>query len=125
MKTNLKDLPVLMQEGEATLRNQSGFGGMTIAYNELPAGTDFRPLLEGLMHDSCHCPHWGYVFEGSIRLFYDDGTEEVVGPNQAFYLPNGHTGIVEKDIKFVEFSPTEQFSEVMTHIGKRMAEMQA
>jgi len=34
-----------------------GWGGMTVAINEPPAGTDFAPLLEGLKNNSCHVPH--------------------------------------------------------------------
>lgn len=124
MKTNIKNMPVIMHDAKTILRNLPGFGGMTIAFNELPAGTDFRPLLKGLNHDSCHCPHWGYVLEGSMRIFYNQGAEELIVANDIFYLPEGHTGVVEKDIKFVEFSPTKEFDEVMIHVGEKMAEME-
>ena len=94
---------------------------MAIAYNELPKGTDFRPLLNGLNNDSCHCPHWGYIVEGAIRIFYDDKTEEVSRAGDVYYWPAGHTGIVEEDVKFLEFSPQVEFKEVMDHIGKKMS----
>ncbi len=55
---------------------QAGYGGMTIGYSEIPAGTDLKPLLQGLENDSCHCPHWGYMLEGTIRMMYDDGSDE-------------------------------------------------
>jgi len=42
------------------MRNLPGYGGMTIAFNEVPAGTDLTPLLEGLDNNSRHRPHWGY-----------------------------------------------------------------
>lgn len=124
MKTNINDLPVIMQDEKTTFRNLPGFGVMTVAHNEIPAGADFRPLLNGLNHDSCHCPHWGYVLKGSIRIIYNDGVEELIEANDIFYLPAGHTAIVEKDIKFVEFSQTKEFDEVMIHVGKKMAEME-
>ena len=53
-----------MQAGDMIMRAQADCGGITIGFNELPKGTDFTPLLKGLNHDSCHCPHWGYVIEG-------------------------------------------------------------
>ena len=78
MKMNKNEIPVLMQAESTIVRNLTGCGGMTIAYNEFPKGTDFSPLLHGLNNNSCHCPHWGYVLEGVVRLIYDDKTEEVV-----------------------------------------------
>jgi len=124
MKINKKDLPVIMETPDTVLRNKGGFGGLAIAFNELPKGTDFRPLLNGLDNNSCHCAHWGYIFEGSIRLFYDDKSEELCSAGDVYYWPAGHTGIVEEDVKFIEFSPQNEFKEVMEHIGKKMAELQ-
>lgn len=66
----------------------------------------------------------GYVLKGSIRIIYNDGVEELIEAKDIFYLPAGHTDVVEKDIKFVEFSPTKEFDEVMVHVGKKMAEME-
>ena len=121
MNIKKENLRVVMEAPDTVLRNQGGFGGMAIAYNELPKGTDFRPLLNGLSNDSCHCPHWGYIVEGAIRIFYDDNTEEVSRAGDVYYWPAGHTGIVEEDIKFIEFSPQEEFKQVMDHIGKKMS----
>ena len=123
MKTNKKDLPVVMEAPDTIMRNLSGYGGMTVAYNELPAGTDFTPLLKGLKNDSCHCPHWGYIVEGALRVVYDDGAEEVLKTGDVFYMPPGHTAIVEENLKIIDFSATKEFSEVMGHIGKKMAEL--
>lgn len=123
MKIKKEDIPVAMQTPDSIIRTQTGFGGMTIAYSNLPKGTDFGPLLEGLENDSCHCPHWGYVVGGVLRLKYDDGNEEVLSTGDVFYMPPGHTGIVEEDFKFIDFSPEKEFGEVMDHIGKKMAEM--
>jgi len=123
MKINKEDIPITMQNENSIMRAISGYGGMTVGYNELPAGTDFKPLLQGLENDSCHCPHWGYMIEGTIRMNYDDGTEEIVTTGDVFYLQPGHTAIVEEDMKFLDFSPEKEINEVMEHIGKKMAEM--
>lgn len=53
---------------------------------------------------------------------YDNGTEERLTTGDVFYLPPGHTAIVEKDLKLIDFNPTKEFSEVMNHIAKKMAE---
>jgi hypothetical protein len=59
MKLKKEDIPVTMQAPGTTMRGLPGYGGLTVAFNEIPKGTDFSPLLQGLKNDSCHCPHWG------------------------------------------------------------------
>lgn len=125
MKINKEDIPVKMQTDDSTMRVLSGLGGMSVAYHTIPAGTDITPLLEGLENNSCHCPHWGYLVEGKVRMKYNDGSEEVITTGDVFYLQPGHTLIVEEDMKFLDFSPEEEFNEVMEHIEKKMAEMSA
>jgi len=105
-----------------SFRNQSGLGGMAVGYWEAPAGTDFGPLLTGLPNDMCTSPHWGYLIEGAVKVRYDDGKEEVVKAGEVFYWPAPHTGIVEKNAKFIDFSPESEFAQVMDHIAKKMAE---
>ncbi|GLU44401.1 cupin domain-containing protein [Allomuricauda sp. NBRC 101325] len=123
MKINKENIPVAMEGPGTIMRIQDNFGGMTICFNEVPKGTDFGPLLNGLQNNSCHCPHWGYVMSGKMLVTYDDGTEEVLSGGDMYYLPNGHTAIVQEDIKILEFSPSKEFNEVITHVGKKMAEL--
>ena len=115
MKTNVNDLPIAHEALGEMIRGQE-LGGMTSAYMQYPAGLDLRPLLEGLEGDHCQCPHWGFVIEGSIHVYYQDGTEEVVGAGEIYYWPPGHTVVVEEDIRMVEFSPHDQMSEVLGHV---------
>ncbi len=123
MKINKKDIPVTMEAPGTVMRALPDYGGMTVCFNELPKGTDFTPLLQGLSNDSCHCPHWGYVTEGKILIKYDDGQEETVSAGEVFYWPAGHTAIVQEDVKLIDFSPSKEFNEVITHVGKKMAEL--
>ncbi len=123
MKIKKEEIPVTMNESGTIMRRLPGYGGMTVAFNEVPAGTDFSPLLQGLKNNSCHCPHWGYVVEGAIRVKYDDGKDELVTGGDVFYLPAGHTAVVEKDLKYLEFSPEKEFGEVMDHIAEKVAKM--
>lgn len=125
MKIKKEKIPVTMQSPGTTMRALHGYGNMTVAFNELPKGTDFAPLLEGLAHNSCHCPHWGYVVEGSMLVTYDDGREETLSTGDVFYLPPGHTGIVQENLKLIDFSPTKELNEVMDHIAKKMAEFES
>lgn len=121
MKIKKEKLPVTMEAPGTTMRGLPGYGGMTVAFNEIPAGTDLSPLLEGLKNNSCHCPHWGYIIEGEMLIKYDDGTDETLTTGDLFYLPPGHTGIVQQDLKILDFSPEKELNEVMAHIAKKMA----
>lgn len=123
MKINKKDIPVTMQSPGTIMRAQPDYGGMTVGFNELPKGTDITPLLQGLKHNSCQCPHWGYVLEGAMLIKYDNGNEEILQTGDVFYLPPGHTGIVQENLKLLDFSPSKEFNEVMEHIGRKMAEL--
>ena len=121
MKIKKEKIPVTMEAPGTTMRGLPGFGGMTVAFNEIPSGTDFSPLLQGLKNNSCHCPHWGYVVEGELLVKYDNGTEETLVAGDVFYLPPGHTALFGKDLKFLDFSPAKELNEVMSHIAKKMA----
>jgi len=122
MKIKKENITVTMEAPDTVMRAQEGLGGFTVAYHELPKGTDFTPLLKGLANDSCHSPHWGYIFEGKIRVIYDNGNKELIEAGDAFYMPPGHTAIVEEDIKLFDFSPTKEIKEVFENVEKRMAE---
>lgn len=122
MKLKKEDIPVTMQAPGTIMRGLPGWGGMTVAFNEIPAGTDFAPLLQGLKNNSCQCPHWGYVVDGELLLKYDDGKEEKLTAGDVFYMQPGHTAVVQKDVKFIDFSPEKELNVVLDHIAKKMAE---
>ena len=58
-----------------------------------------------------------------MLVIYDNGEKEVISEGDVYYLPAGHTAIVQDDIKLVDFNPAHEFKEVMDHVGKKMAEM--
>jgi len=72
-------------------------------------------LLKGLPGDSCQCPHWGYLFSGRITVTYADH-EEVYEAGDAFYMTPGHVPAAAAGSEFVQFSPTEQLTEVTAQI---------
>lgn len=114
-----QDLPVTTRELGMKIHHARS-GEMVVGYLELPAGTDFTPLFEGLPDDACHCPHWGYVLEGAVHLRYTDGTEEVTGAGEVFHWPPGHTAWVEEETAFIEISPEKEFEEVSDHVARKM-----
>jgi hypothetical protein len=92
--------------------------GITAGYMEVPAGTDFTPLLKGLPNDLCHSPHWGYVVKGSMHVRYADGAEEVLKAGEVFHLPAGHTAWTDEDAAILDFSPEKELAEVWANISK-------
>ena len=60
--------------------------------------------------------------EGELLLKYDDGSEENLATGDVFYMPPGHTAIVKKDLKIIDFSPEKELNVVMAHIAKKMAQ---
>ena len=117
---NLNDFPK-----DQVLPMIHGWGGLTVDVNNLPKGTDFKPLLKGLKNDHCQVPHWGYVVKGSILIEYEDGSKNTFGEGEAFYMKPGHTGIVLEDLQLVSFSPEEGMRDLGKHLEKRVAELQA
>ncbi len=105
-------------------RVSPGHGGMTIGYNEIKGPLNFTPLLKGLPHDLCSSPHWGYVIEGSMKIIFTDGKEEIINAGEVYYMPAPHTGVVDKYVKFVEFSPDKEMSVLMKQIAKNLAAAQ-
>jgi hypothetical protein len=101
-----------------------GWGGLAVVINEVPAGTDYTPVLVGLKDDLCQVPHWGYLEKGKLRIIDKDKKTTVVKGGEVFYMPPGHTVIIDEDAKVIDFSPEEGMHELNTHVQKRMAEMQ-
>lgn len=103
------------------INHLDGWGGMTIAVNELPAGMDFAPLMKGLKNNSCQVPHWGYILKGSMQVKYDDGTVVVLKAGDAFYMFPGHVAVVLEDLKLVDFSPEKEMNELIKHVEEKLA----
>jgi hypothetical protein len=97
-----------------------GWGDMAVAVNELPKGTDFGPLLNGLKDNLCQVPHWGYILKGSLFVKYSNGSEVTLKAGDLFYMPPGHTGVVTEDLKLMDFSPAMEMKELVKHIEKKL-----
>ncbi|MEU5215347.1 hypothetical protein AB0G79_03990 [Streptomyces sp. NPDC020807] len=115
-----EDTPVALGGDGVDIRLQEIGGGMTLAFIHLPQGTDLGPALKGLEGDLCQCPHWGYLFKGRIRMRYADG-ERIYEAGQAYYWGPGHAPEALEDVDVVEFSPTEEFNEVIDHVKAQTA----
>ena len=120
MHATIKDVPIEMQAGEIETRGVD-WGDITARVLDLPAGTDFTPLMKGLLDDRCQCAHWGYVLSGSITVRYADGSEETTRAGELYYWPGGHTGWTDDGVRFLEFSPTSDIAPVLTHFAAQFA----
>jgi len=104
--------------------NMAGqWGGLIATINEAPAGTDFTPFLVGLEDDLCQVPHWGYLEKGKIRIIDKNKKVVTVNAGGVFYMPPGHTLIVDEDMRFIDFSPEHQMVDLKKHVVKKVEGM--
>ena len=116
MRASRDELPELLG---AAIRG-SDWGDLRATVVAMPAGTDARPLFKGLPDDRCPAPHWGYVIKGQLRVIYADH-EEVLSTGDLYYLPPGHTAVVEEDFESVEFSNPVAHEQVLDVIKRNAA----
>ena len=64
--------------------------------------------------DSCQARHVGVVQSGTLHVTHEDGTEQEIGPGDAYVIEPGHDAWVVGDERFVgfEFEPraAEEFA---------------
>lgn len=120
MRTIITDMPIELQADGIETRGWES-GELLARYIQLPPGVDFTPLFKGLPGDLCQSAHWGYILEGSIRVRYADGTEELNRAGDVYYWRAGHTGWTEDGVTFLEWSPTADIQPVLEHIAAQMA----
>lgn len=119
MKQPRHEMPARLDAGGVCIQSQD-WAGLNVARIRLPRGADATPLLEGLPHNLCQCPHWGTVLQGSIHVRYADGREECVRAGDVYYWPPGHTVWVDEDYEAVEFSPASLMGEVIEHLKSKL-----
>ena len=113
-----------MRANRADICDGAEWGDLKVEFETFPAGLDTAPLLRGLPDDACPCPHWGYVFSGSILVRYRDH-EETYRTGDAFYMAPGHVPVFLEDTEIFELSPAAQLAEVMQVVIANMAELES
>ena len=119
MRASREQLKILFGTEAAGIRGND-WSDLRSLVVSLPAGTDLSPLLQGLPSNLCPCPHWGYVIKGQMQVSYAD-RQEVIRAGDLFYLPRGHTGLVEEDFECVEFSRPAEHEPVMDVVRRNAA----
>lgn len=124
MRISKEAIPAKLDVPGAKARQLSDFGKASgelgVEYFSLGAGLDITPLLEGLLGDLCHSPHWGYVISGDLVASYADGSADNCTGGDVFYWPAGHTVRVNHDAEVILFSPQKEHLEVMEHMANKL-----
>jgi hypothetical protein len=112
------EMPKVSRESAAHVENHGpvedrheDLDGYMVNFVTFAQTIDATPLFEGLPGGRCSCPHWGYIFKGKITYRFADH-EEVFEAGDAFYVPEGHSPIVEEGTEFVQFSPAGELQTV-------------
>jgi hypothetical protein len=97
-------------------------GAFRVAFESMPA--QFPPdesAFKGLPDDRCQCDHWGYLFEGSFRVTYTDGSpDEIVHAGEAYRLRPGHFFQSIEPVELIELSPVEEHDRTLAVITRNM-----
>ncbi len=120
--------------GRWPLCGQGGFksvqwGDLEIGYTVLNSPTSSEGGYEGLPGGICNCPHYGYVFQGTVRCVYPNSelADEVAGPGEVYFFRPGHYLVYEADhSEVLELNPADALQFLMDHversISRRLAE---
>jgi hypothetical protein len=100
------------------------FDDYTVDFLTFREDVDHTPLLKGLPDDQCQCPHWGYVFKGSLTFHYAD-RDEVYERGDAFYAPPGHVPVhTEPGTEYLQFSRSDELRPTSETIMKNFQSLQ-
>ncbi|MFZ5784841.1 MAG: hypothetical protein ACOY3Y_00230 [Acidobacteriota bacterium] len=111
------DLTIRVEAEGIELRTKE-VGGMTAGWVRLAKGVDLGGATKGLPDDLCPCPHWGYVIRGKVRMKTKNGNRDYEA-GQAFYWGPGHAPAALEDSEYIDFSPTDDFERVISHITRK------
>jgi hypothetical protein len=122
MRELLHDLPVTIAEDGVVIR-EAEWGDLHIGHETFETAFDVAPLLQGLPDDRCQCPHWGYVIRGRMRVRYLD-REEIAQAGDVYYLPPGHSPVMDAGTEIIEFSPREPYARTMEVAARNLEALQ-
>jgi len=111
MRASKSELSKAVDTAEMTMF-EAVWGDMHVEYDVFKKRFDVTPFLKGLPKDRDPCPHWGILLKGQMRVIFD-GKEEIVKAGEAYYMPPGHTAIVEGGSESWEFSPNDKMQKTM------------
>lgn len=117
-KGGQKDL-VTSFDADGIQVREAEWGGQNVSFQRFPKGFDIAPLLKGLPHDQCQCPHYGFVLKGAM-VASSGGREVRVRAGETYYLAPGHSIRFDEDAELLEWSPADALAKTMTVILKNL-----
>ena len=99
--------------------------GYTVGFETYTEDADPGPLFVGLPDDRCQCPHWGVVLKGRLVYRLADGSENVIGAGEAYYVGPGHLPVLAAGTEVIEFSPTDALAKTVEVVMANLAAMTA
>lgn len=115
-----KDQTSTVYEMEGFEGHYEDLDGYTIGFEAYTEDADPAPLFQGLPDDRCQCPHWGVVLKGTLTYRHADGSEDVIGPGEAYYVGPGHTPLFTAGTEIVEFSPTAELAKTIEVVMRNL-----
>jgi hypothetical protein len=105
------------------------WGDMEIGFTSVDGPIDCTELYRvgGMAGGVCPCPHYGYVFSGSIRSVYPntDMPDEVAVAGEAYFFPAGHILIYEEPTRALELNPAFALGQCMDAMQRASDEFTA
>jgi hypothetical protein len=103
------------------------WGDMEVGFTNIPGPLDCTELYQvgGMPGGVCPCPHYGYIFSGTIRATYPnaDDADEVATAGEVYFFPAGHILIYEEATSALELNPAfalQQCMDAMQRAAERM-----
>ena len=98
------------------------WGDLEMGHTLLDHPTSSEGLYAALPGGVCPCPHYGYVFKGTVRCVYpgSDFPDEVAHEGDAYFFRPGHYLVYEEDeSEVLEWNPADALQFLMDHIEAR------
>jgi hypothetical protein len=98
------------------------WGDLEVGLTNTAGPTDCTEIyqLGGMPGGVCVCPHYGYVFSGTIRATYPNTgqPDETATAGEAYFFPAGHILIYEEATRALEFNPAYALQQCMDRIER-------
>lgn len=95
------------------------WGDLEIGHTVLATPTSSQGQYDKLPGGVCPCPHYGYVFKGSVRCVYpgSEFPDEVAVAGDVYFFRPGHYLVYEEDeSEVLEWNPADSLQFLMDHI---------
>ena len=93
------------------------WGDMEVGFTTVREPLDCTELYQagGMPGGVCPCPHYGYIFDGTIRAVYPDTglPDDVATAGEVYFFPAGHVLIYDEPTRALELNPAYALQQCM------------